>query len=148
MRPKFLHPQDRISLFNLMKRALYSASKLNSRDIQKCNCFWVPSNDLFAFARKAVVLRQRRPAFTDWETRGRLCEKKNCHKKVNSPFWTKVWSHPSPNQKFLDPPLGAYKWYPKTSSHQATSRRIKIFLKPLLFTRIGLFVFTRNQWIR
>ena len=38
----------------LMKRALRFATKLNSRDIQKCNCFWVPSYDLFAFARKAV----------------------------------------------------------------------------------------------
>lgn len=46
MRPKFLHPQDRISLFNLMKRALYSASKLNSRDIQKCNFLGIPSYDL------------------------------------------------------------------------------------------------------
>ena len=27
----------------LMKRALYLATKLNSRDIKKCNCFWVPS---------------------------------------------------------------------------------------------------------
>ena len=58
LRLKFLHPQDRISLFIwlifLMKRALYSATKLNSRAIQKCNCFWVPSNDLFASARKAV----------------------------------------------------------------------------------------------
>ena len=37
-----------------MKRALHFATKLNSRDIQKCNCFWVPSYDLFASARKAV----------------------------------------------------------------------------------------------
>ena len=54
----FLHRQDRISLFNwlffLMKRALYFATKLNFRDIKKCHCFWVPSNDLFASARKAV----------------------------------------------------------------------------------------------
>ena len=37
-----------------MKRALHFATKLNSRDIQKCNCFWVPSYDLFASARKGV----------------------------------------------------------------------------------------------
>ena len=37
-----------------MKRALYFTTKLNSRDIKKCNCFWVPSYDLFASARKAV----------------------------------------------------------------------------------------------
>ena len=37
-----------------MKHALHFATKLNSRDIQKCDCFWVPSYDLFAFARKEV----------------------------------------------------------------------------------------------
>ena len=31
-----------------MKPALHFATKLNSRDIQKCNCFQVPSYDLFA----------------------------------------------------------------------------------------------------
>ena len=29
-----------------MKRALNFASKLNSRDVQKCDCLWVPSYDL------------------------------------------------------------------------------------------------------
>ena len=37
-----------------MKRVLYFATKLNSRDIQKCDCLWVPSYDLFVSARKAV----------------------------------------------------------------------------------------------
>ena len=42
LRLTFLHRQDCISLFNwlifsLMKHALHFASKLNSRDIQKCN---------------------------------------------------------------------------------------------------------------
>ena len=50
LRLKFLHLQDRISLFNwlifLMKRASHFATKLSSRDIQNCNCFWVPSYDL------------------------------------------------------------------------------------------------------
>ena len=58
LRLKFLHRQDRISLLNwlifLMKRALHFATKLNSRDIQKCNRFLVPCYDLFASARKAV----------------------------------------------------------------------------------------------
>ena len=40
--------------FFLIKRALHFATKQNSRDIQKYNCFWVPSYDLFASARKAV----------------------------------------------------------------------------------------------
>jgi len=37
-----------------MKRALHFATKLNSRGIQKCISFWVPSYNLFASARKAV----------------------------------------------------------------------------------------------
>ena len=37
-----------------MKRALHFVNNLNSRDIQKLNCFSVPSYDLFASARKAV----------------------------------------------------------------------------------------------
>ena len=38
-----------------MKRVLHIfATKLISKDIQKCNCFLVPSYDLFASARKAV----------------------------------------------------------------------------------------------
>ena len=37
-----------------MKRALHFVTKLNSRVIQKCISFWVPSYDLFASARKAV----------------------------------------------------------------------------------------------
>ena len=63
LRLKFLHRQDRISVFNwlfcfffLMGSAWHFSSKLNYRHIQKCNinCFWVPSCDLFAFVRKAV----------------------------------------------------------------------------------------------
>ena len=58
MRLKVLHRQDRTSLFKWMtfvkKHALHFATKRNSKDIQKCNCFWVPSSDLFASATKAV----------------------------------------------------------------------------------------------
>ena len=58
LRLKFLHRRDCISLFNwlifLMKLALHFATKLNSRIVQKCNCFWVSSYDLFTSARKAV----------------------------------------------------------------------------------------------
>ena len=54
LRLKFLHRQDRISLFNWlifsMKRALRFATKQNSWDIKKCDCFWVLSS-----ARKAVL---------------------------------------------------------------------------------------------
>ena len=81
LRLKFFHRQgcSRISRFNwltfLLKRALHFATKLNTRDIQKCNCFSVPSYDVFASTRKYFT-RQRRPVFTDWqirETRGRVC---------------------------------------------------------------------------
>ena len=46
IRPDACLRQDRISLFNwliffLMKRALHFASKLNSRDIQKCNLLFL-----------------------------------------------------------------------------------------------------------
>ena len=58
LRLKVLHRQDRTTLFKWLtfvkKRALHFATKLNSKDIQKCNCFWVPSCDLFASASKAV----------------------------------------------------------------------------------------------
>ena len=47
-------PPSPIRPIFLMNRALHFATKLNSRDIQKFNCFWVPSDDLFASARKAV----------------------------------------------------------------------------------------------
>ena len=60
LRLKFLDRQDRVSLLNwlivLMKRAWHFSTKLNARNIKKCNCFWVPSYDLFASARKAVFL--------------------------------------------------------------------------------------------
>ena len=59
LRLKFSHRQDRVSLFNwlmyLMKRALHFATRQNSWDIKKCDCFWVLSSDLFTSARKAVV---------------------------------------------------------------------------------------------
>ena len=59
LRPKCLHRQDRISLLKwlifIMKLVLrIFATKPISKDIQKCNCFLVPSYDLFASASKAV----------------------------------------------------------------------------------------------
>ena len=58
LRLKFLHRPDCISLFNwlifLKKRALHFAITVNSEDIKKCNCFWVPSYYLFGSAREAV----------------------------------------------------------------------------------------------
>ena len=59
--------------FLLMKQALHFATKLNSRDIQKCYCFWVPSYDLLASAPKQYFPHQQRLAFTNRETHGCLC---------------------------------------------------------------------------
>ena len=83
-----------------MKRALYSATKLNSRDIQKCNCFWVPSNDLFASARKAVfpapkatgVHRLGNTWSSPWELR-------NCHNKGQQSFLNQSLDAPIPQSK-------------------------------------------------
>ena len=54
---KILTSAGYISLFNwlifLMKHALHFTVKINSRDIQKCDCFWVPSYDLFPFCSRA-----------------------------------------------------------------------------------------------
>ena len=85
-----------------MKRALHFATKLNSRDIKKCNCFWVPSYDLFASARKAVYGKGPRNynvqlRLVGWGVGG-VGEKQFATKKFNRPFWTKVWTpHPHPH---------------------------------------------------
>ena len=66
---KFLHRQDRISLFNwmifLMKRGLHFASKLNSTDIQNVIVFEYPPMNCSPLLAKQSLPRQRRPAFTD-----------------------------------------------------------------------------------
>ena len=91
--------------FFLMKRALQFATKLNSKDIKKCNCFWVPSYGLLASARKAVfptstatgVHRLRNTWSSLWEV--------ICHKKVQQPFLNQ--SLDPLNPKSLDPPLSS-----------------------------------------
>ena len=55
----------------LMKRALHFATKLNFGDIKNVMVFGICSSLL----AKQYFPRQRWAAFTDWETRGRLCEK-------------------------------------------------------------------------
>ena len=91
LRLKFLHRSDCISLFNWlifwMKRALHFATTVNSGDIKKCNCFWVPFYYLFGSACKAVF-----PAPTgtgihrlDKNTWPSLWEV-ICHKKVQHSF--------------------------------------------------------------
>ena len=82
----------------LMKRALHFS------DIQKCNCVWVSSYDLFASARKAIfstptatgVHRLKNSWSSLWEV--------IWHKKVQQSFLNQSLD-PAPNQKFLNPPL-------------------------------------------
>ena len=79
-------------LMFLMNRALHFATKLNSRDIQKFNCFWVPSDDLFASARKAVFpeptptgVHRLKNTLSSQSVKSNLPQK-----KCNSPLWAKV----------------------------------------------------------
>ena len=79
-----------------MKRVLHLP--LNSQDIKKCNCFWVPYYDLFASDRKAVHGKGPRnynvqPRLVGWGVGG-VREKQFATKKYNSPIWTKVWTPP------------------------------------------------------
>ena len=77
LRLKVFRPQDRTSLFKWLafvkKRALHFATKANSKDIQKCNCFGYPPVICSPLLAKQYFPRQRRPAITDWETGGCLC---------------------------------------------------------------------------
>ena len=127
---EFLHRQDRIILLNwlffLVKRALHFATKLNSRDIEKSNCFiWAPSYDLCNCNWwEGVWGRSNLP-----------------QKKFNSPFWTKVWTPPpptSPNKKFLDPPPQWQPWAAVSPSLSGStvhrywnSLLLLLFFKPL-----------------
>ena len=83
-----------------MKRVLHFATKLNSRDIKKCNCFWVPSYDLFTSAPKAAHGKGPRnynvqPGLVGWGVRS-VGEKQFATKKFNSPLWTRVWTPRGP----------------------------------------------------
>ena len=90
--------------FFLMKRALHFATKLNSRDNQKCNCFWVPSYDLFASARNAVHGRGPRNYNVQPRLVGGDVGWSNLPQKVQQPFPNQSLDPPppphSPNQKF------------------------------------------------
>ena len=114
--------------FFLMKLALHFATKLNSWDIKKCNCFWVLSYDPFVSAREAVF-----PALTVTGVHRGGCSKvvsftgasaygkgpKNYNNVQPQPMGEggrvlskpKFWPFPSlhpptpTNKKFLDPPL-------------------------------------------
>ena len=100
-----------------MKHVLYFATKLNSRDIQKCDCLWVPSYDLFVSARKAVFPASTATGFhrlrKTWSSLpsqglvgGGVGEKSNLPQKVQQSFLNQNLDLPQPpNEKFLDFPL-------------------------------------------
>ena len=84
--------------FFLMRRALHFATKLNSRYIKKCHCFWVPSNDMFASARKAVFPAPITTAVHRFRNTWPSLREEFATKKLIGPFWTKVWTPPPPPQ--------------------------------------------------
>ena len=103
---KILTSAGYISLFSrlifLMKHALHFAVKLNSRDIQKYDCFGIPSYVGSMICSRSVpaptaigVHRLRNMWSSLWE--------EICHTKVQQSFLNQSLD-PS-NQKFLDPPL-------------------------------------------
>ena len=46
-----------------MKREWHFPTKVNARDIQKCNCFWVPTMICSPLLVKQCFPRKRRPVF-------------------------------------------------------------------------------------
>ena len=113
-----------------MKRVLYFATKLNSRDIKKCDCLWVPSCDLFATARKANISRANGDWLSQIEehvvisafsvTSGRGCGGKViCHKKVQQS---------SSESKFGPPPTPMKNsWIPPCKDFTLSSEPIKAY---------------------
>ena len=92
--------------FFLMKRALHFATKLNSKDNQKFNCFWVPSYDLFASARNAVHGRGPRNYNVQPRLVGGDVGWSNLPQKVQQPFPNQSLPLPLPQSKLpVDPPL-------------------------------------------
>lgn len=89
-----------------MKRVLHIfATKLISKDIQKCNCFLVPSNDLFASARKCGISRANSDRRLQIEKHVIVSAFSTGHKNVKQTFLNQSWDPPRPNKKFLHPPL-------------------------------------------
>ena len=94
--------------FFLMKRALHFATKLNSKDNQKFNCFWVPSYDLFASARNAVHGRGPRNYNVQPRLVGGDVGWSNLPQKVQQPFPNQSLPPPPPlpqSKLPVDPPL-------------------------------------------
>ena len=52
----------------LMKRVSYFATKLNSRDIKKCDCLWVPSVNCSPLLAKQYFPSLRQLAFKNTQS--------------------------------------------------------------------------------
>ena len=97
--------------FFLMRRALHFATKLNSRYIKKCHCFWVPSNDMFASARKAVFPAPITTAVHRLAVVA-VSVRRICHKKVQRSFLNQSLDPPPPPIKnsWIRPCIGRAIW--------------------------------------
>ena len=80
-----------------MERSLHFATKLNSRDIQTCNCFWVPSYDQFASARKAVFPAPTATGFHRLRNTWSSLWEVICHKKFQQYFLNQRLPPPPPH---------------------------------------------------
>ena len=88
--------------FFSMKRTLHFATKINSRYIQKCNCFL----GTFLCSVLLSISCTNSNRCNTWSSLLQVI----CHKKVSTVLseFSNVWSPPPPpppNKKFLDPPL-------------------------------------------
>ena len=118
-----------------MKRVLYFATKLNSRDIQKCDCLWVPSYDLFVSARKAVFPASTATGFhrlrKTWSSLpsqglvgGGVGEKSNLPQKSSTVLSEPKFGPPPPHEKFLDLPL--QRCYSEFGANQGLCWRVQV----------------------
>ena len=117
-----------------MKHSLNFATKLNSRDIQKCHwlCVGIPSYDLFASVRKAVFPA---PKVTGVQIKKHVVVSVSSNlpeKKFNSRFWTKVWT---PQSKI-----------PGSAPVKGTAESM-VVQKPLRIRRIGDWIFYFFSWL-
>ena len=131
LRLKSLQRQYCISLFSwltfLMKRVLYFATKLNSRDIQECDFLWVPSYDLFASACKAVFPAPTATGFHRLRTSSCLCPL--------SDQWEGVWGKSNLPQKsstvLSEPKFGPPPTPPMKNSWISPCKDVSLSSEPI-----------------
>ena len=112
--------------FFLTKSALHFATKLNSRDIQKCNLLFLGTLLWYlASAHKAVFPA---PTATSFDILGNMWSslwEVICHKQVQRSFLNQSMDPPPPKQKFLESPTwqGVEPFYSnQASTHQSNHK--------------------------